>query len=717
MHVIDAPAAAPDKTAHVTPEPAGTPPPARRHAVREEIQALRALAVLLVVVYHYWPSVAPAGFVGVDVFFVISGFLITDMLLREVDMRGTVSLPRFWARRARRLLPAALLTVAAVAAATIAFVPVTDWQQFFGEMRASTLYVQNWHLANAAVDYFAPHDLSPMRHFWSLSAEEQFYLAWPLLLLAGVGLARLWRGRLTRATIFAVLAVTTAASLAYSILETAADPLIAYFSTPARAWEFGAGGLLAFAAAPGARLPRARAALSWVGLAAILTAALAHTAPTDFPGWVALLPVAGALAVMHAGMPRVAWAPAGALRQRPVQFLGDVSYSVYLWHWPLLVLAPFVLGTTVGSAGLGVLLALTVALAWATKLVVEDPVRAARALTLRPARWTLIPAGLVTAAVVGVTAGGSAHVDAQIAHDAAATKRTLAGPPRCFGAAVRDPRTPCVNPRLSMMVVPTPLEVRSMANTPCRMIVRDRRLRVCAFGAPAATATQTVALIGDSHASALRPAVEHVAKARRWRALSITRTRCTFTAATMDIPSPMRGECRDWSRQVLAWLHAHPSVTTVLLTQHAGAKVKVGDAPDMLVARERGYLRAWRQLPASVRRVVVVHDTPNMEDRTLTCVQQAIGRSAPGAQCAVPRRRAVPKDAAARIVPLLPARRFKAVDLTDFICGSRACLPVIGGALVFRDEDHLSPTFAKTLGPYLDRAIPKDPAGAGPQEG
>src|SRR3954454_77412 len=343
------------------------------HAVREEIQALRALAVVLVVVYHYWPAVAPAGFVGVDVFFVISGFLITDMLMREVTARGTVSLPRFWARRARRLLPAALLTIAVCAVATIAFVPVTYWQQFFGEMRASAAYAQNWHLASSAVDYFAPHDRSPVQHFWSLSAEEQFYLVWPLLLLAGIGLARLLgRVRVTRRSIAAVLGAASTASLAYSVAATAADPLVAYFSTPARAWEFGAGALLAFAA-PGERHPRARAALSWVGFAAILVAALGHTSRTQFPGWVALLPVAGALAVMRAGLPRVRWAPSPALRLPPVQFRGDVSYSVYLWHWPLWVLAPFVLGREVGDVpGAAGLFAVTILLAWLTKIAVEN---------------------------------------------------------------------------------------------------------------------------------------------------------------------------------------------------------------------------------------------------------------------------------------------------------------------------------------------------------
>jgi peptidoglycan/LPS O-acetylase OafA/YrhL len=157
------------------------------HRRREEIQALRAVAVMLVVLFHLWPDAVPGGFIGVDVFFVISGFLITGMLLREVELRGTLSLPAFWARRARRLLPAPLLVVLVCAAATVAFAPLTAWDRFFAEFRASTAYVENWHLASAAVDYFAAGDApSPVRHFWSLSAEEQFYVIWPLLMLLGV---------------------------------------------------------------------------------------------------------------------------------------------------------------------------------------------------------------------------------------------------------------------------------------------------------------------------------------------------------------------------------------------------------------------------------------------------------------------------------------------------------------------------------------------------
>src|SRR4051794_13592794 len=226
--------------------------------IRPEIQALRALAVSLVVVYHLWPHVLPGGFTGVDVFFVISGFLITSLLLEEQRGTGTLSLSGFWARRARRILPAAFATVAACGLGMVAVVPMSLWPQFLDELRASLLYVQNWHLAGDAVDYFAvaEHVPSPVQHFWSLSVEEQFYLVWPVLIV-------LARGR------FAALAALPALSLGYSLYETAANPAAAYFVTPARAWEFGLGGLLAAAPAPARPSPR----LCLLGLAAILAGA------------------------------------------------------------------------------------------------------------------------------------------------------------------------------------------------------------------------------------------------------------------------------------------------------------------------------------------------------------------------------------------------------------------------------------------------------------
>src|SRR3954471_22483425 len=210
---------------------------------RPEIQALRAIAVGIVVVYHFWPELLPGGFVGVDVFFVISGFLITSQLLREVDRTGWISMSGFWARRARRILPPALFVLLFCAVATILFVPLNYWQQFFDELRASSTYGQNWHLAAAAVNYFSASDApSPVQHFWSLSAEEQFYVVWPLMILLIAAVTRVRVMPAGRRSIGLVIGIVTFASLVYGIHRTAADPAAAYFVTPARGWEFGVGG-------------------------------------------------------------------------------------------------------------------------------------------------------------------------------------------------------------------------------------------------------------------------------------------------------------------------------------------------------------------------------------------------------------------------------------------------------------------------------------------
>ncbi|MGH3322789.1 MAG: acyltransferase family protein, partial [Streptosporangiaceae bacterium] len=318
--------------------------PTPRAQLRPEIQALRAVAVAAVLLFHLWPNRLTGGYVGVDVFFAISGFLITAHLLREVDATGRIRFAAFWARRARRLLPASLLVLAVSAGGTYLFVPQEKWQQFFSEIGASALYVQNWLLAHNAVDYLASENApSVAQHFWTLSAEEQYYAVWPLLIAVVLLLARRRSTRVRRNSLLAVLVLLTAASLAYSVWETSTNPSVAYFITPTRIWEFGLGAIVAFVWPEPAGGVRLRVLMSWVGLGCIAVATIVFTADTVFPGYAAALPVVGALLVIVAGP--VAH-PAGTLwlaRLRPVQFLGDVSYSVYLWHWPLIVLAPYVL--------------------------------------------------------------------------------------------------------------------------------------------------------------------------------------------------------------------------------------------------------------------------------------------------------------------------------------------------------------------------------------
>lgn len=380
-----------------------------RAPVRPEIQALRAVAIGCVVLYHFWPAALPAGFVGVDVFFVVSGFLITGLLLRDVERFDRVRLREFYVRRIRRILPAALVVLSACAVATLLFVPRTEWRPFLQQILSSALYVQNWHeVRDSQIPKRADLESTPVQHFWSLSVEEQFYLLWPLLIIGALWLAvRLGRRRLL--VVAGVLAVATVASFVHSVVLTGQDHNIAYFSTLSRAWEFGVGGLLALAPAlAGERLRRTRALATWVGLAAIAVAALTFTDNELFPGTIALLPVLGTAVVIWAGMPRAALSLAPVAALRPVQWFGGISYSLYLWHWPIIMFTPFITGQPSQAPVMVLLLLLSIAVADASRRWIEDPFRRPmpRARVRMPrTRRIVVAAGAAAAAVVLLTSG------------------------------------------------------------------------------------------------------------------------------------------------------------------------------------------------------------------------------------------------------------------------------------------------------------------------
>ncbi len=676
-------------------------PETTRSRRRPEIQALRALAVLTVVLYHVWPESMPGGFVGVDVFFAISGYLITAHLLREVESTGALSLWGFWARRARRLLPAALLTLFVCAIGTLLLVPQIYWQQFLTEIGASIAYVQNWQLASDAVDYLAAGNrASPVQHFWSLSAEEQFYLAWPLLIALGAWLSR------TRLAIFLVLGLVTGLSLAYSITETASNPAAAYFVTPTRAWEFGAGGLLALLGARAWQLPDAvRALMSWAGLGAVLYAAIFYSTDTAFPGSAALVPVVGTLVVILAGTPRARWAPSPLLRFRPGQFLGDISYSVYLWHWPLIVFAPFVFVEPGLDQTRVAVIGLTVLLGWVTKVLVEDPVRRSAWLSAQP-RMTFACSAAAMALVAGVLLSGTTHVQAQIRQAERESAKVADDGPQCFGAAARDEEIPCENPALRTQVVPLPVAAKADDYAPCERFHRENGLSQCDFGVAPEKASRTIALVGDSHASHWRTPLNTVADRNGWHGVSITRTSCPFSEASKHLVEPTRTQCKDWVAKLPGYFRAHPEIDTVFVVGITGGSVNVPPGRTMFEAKVNGARNAWKTLPDTVKHIVVIRDTPRIAGDTVECIDRAIaaGERADIA-CAIPRGAALEADPQAVAARMSGSARTQVIDLTDHFCSERLCFPVVGGALVFKDLHHFTLVWAETLGPPLTRAV------------
>ncbi len=368
---------------------------------RPDIEGLRALAVVVVVLFHTKVAGFEGGFVGVDVFFVVSGFLITRLLLAELARTGTIALPNFWARRARRLLPASALVLAFTVAASRWMLDPLAQRAVATDALASGAFVVNFVFAHRLGDYFGAQlgelQPSPLLHFWSLAVEEQFYLIWPLTLFAATR-----RPRQFRRLVLTIILAGAAVSLLVSVWLTGTHPTWAFYLLPARMGELLAGAALAAAGTAFATVDaRYRAALGWFGLVAIGVAVLAYDAATVFPGSAVLLPVLGTVLVLTAGgAGAAATGPIIALRHPALQWIGHRSYTIYLWHWPALVLFDAYYGPLSLAQRLAVV-ALAVGLAAATTTYLEDPVRHMRWLAVAPGRGLMLGAALCSL-VLGV---------------------------------------------------------------------------------------------------------------------------------------------------------------------------------------------------------------------------------------------------------------------------------------------------------------------------
>jgi SGNH domain-containing protein len=283
---------------------------------------------------------------------------------------------------------------------------------------------------------------------------------------------------------------------------------------------------------------------------------------------------------------------------------------------------------------------------------------------------------------------------------------TSTAAPRCFGAAARDAERDCHNPRLRLVVRPTPDEAAITPNLACVREQVSEVLDQCAYGVPAGKAAQTVVMAGDSHAAHWRAAMAVLAKRKRWHVVEVARPHCPLSTALPDSGEPVSSRCIVWNRQVAEWLAAHPEIRTVFVSANAQAPIVVPKGRSEHATRVEGFVESWQALPASVRRIIVIRDNPTDRTRTHDCVRRAIDRRQPaGPACETERRRVLPRDAAVTAARRLKARGARVVDLTRYFCGRRHCLPVVGGVLVHKDVDHLTQLFAKTLGPFLLRRI------------
>lgn len=696
-----------------------------RAPFRPDIEGLRAVAVIAVVLYHAGIPGIAGGYIGVDVFFVISGFLITGLLLREVRATETVALGRFYAARARRLLPAAA-TVGIVTAVVAAVVlPPLQARRVFADGIASMLYVGNYRFAAQNTDYMVA-DLppSPFQHYWSLGVEEQFYLVWPALIIGTAWLAR--RIATARTLPYAVVVtVVGAASLAAAVIWTRTSPPWAFFSLPTRAWELAAGGLVALTINQWKRLPLLPATVAgWGGLTLILLTCTQLGPHTPYPGTSALLPVLGTALVIGAGCVTGGMGVGRLLCPPVMRAIGRVSYSWYLWHWPVLLLLPPLLGDPGGLPGRLAATTVSAGLAVITMHAVENPGRFATALR-RSAKASLAVAGAASAVAACACAVLLTAVPAPVGHGAAAPQaKIVALPPvpdphlspqeaavrqafaqaREMLAAAADQRA--VPSNLTPSLAAAPADKAAVFVNGCMRSWRDVGQSECASVKGDGDTRTTVALIGDSHAAMWDPALQRVAEQRHWRLETMAKVTCPF----LDIPivSPYLGrhytECEQWRGEIVNRLAAErPRLVVLSMSRRYHADFS-------FASYDPAWIHALATVVAQLRgmgsQVLVLGPVADPQSSAPTCLSAHLDDAG---TCAPARSVAVNGDGIDVEQRATTAAGGSYADLTDLFCSPERCPLVVGDTLVFRDDNHVTTEYAQLLAPVLgalaDRTI------------
>lgn len=650
---------------------------------RPEIQGLRAIAVLAVLLFHIWPTAVPGGYVGVDVFFVISGYLITGLLLREAERDGRISIGRFYARRIKRLLPAATIVLLAVTTC-ISILPVVRWEDTAFETIASALYFENWWLAKNAVDYLASEQApSALQHFWSLSVEEQYYIAWPILLTLSAWILPAFRRR-PRFTFGVLVAVIGCLSLAYSIYITPRNPGLAYFATTTRGWELAIGGALAVWTS-WQKLPGSiRLLAGYLGVLLIVLVTWMFSTSTSFPGYMAILPTVGAALVIVSGRSGNRLAIYGVLKSRLFQYVGDLSYSLYLWHWPVVVFYIALAGRPVGLIDGLIVFGVSMALAHQTKYLIEDRFRAPEFATSR--RWMPFAFGVLCILSSIVFAGTVLY---QFGRHSGGVSENIAasGDSRKLGSfhpALADARQ----------------DIPVVYGNGCHIDQRNEQPRSCSWGSPAA-ATRVV-LVGDSHAAQWLPALREIAKKRNWQLTSFTKSACGLADVELTVGRDKRAytSCAAWGKNVtrkIIEMKPDMVIATQSRGQYAFGASNRTESNRKIVG---GLSRTWRAFEGAGIRLVALADTPRMRIDVPDCLSSAKGSIKACSQSLVKARSVADPVAIAAKQDGVPL-----VDMTDTICGPKTCAPVIRDMLVWRDSHHLTATYARSLASKLAKRL------------
>jgi peptidoglycan/LPS O-acetylase OafA/YrhL len=667
---------------------------------RADIEGLRAIAVVSVVLYHAHLGVR-GGYVGVDVFFVISGYLITRQLSAAVEARRLRAMPEFYARRIKRLLPAAATVVIATVVVARIWGPPLQSRSVATDALFTTFYSLNYRLAVNGTQYLHQGDaVSPLQHFWSLGVEEQFYLAWPILIVVVGLLAR----RIRTPVLLLVLTALVVFSYRWSILLTRSSAPWAYFSLQSRAWELAIGALVAVGAGALARLPGAVAELgALIGLGAVLASCFVLSDASHYPGSVAMVPVGGAALVIACGVGK-ARRVERLLGESLMQCLGRVSYSWYLWHWPMLILTPYVVGHPLDWGGRVVVVWLSLVTAIASYLFIEDPARRVR---LRSIPWLglgTILSGAVALTTALVIANPPSFTGAGAEAHLASGRITPGSDPTKDAAFLADAKA-AVATGMTLTAAPrnlVPQPQHAGGDTPaasrngCHLDYLVIKQAACVFGDP--HATRTVVIFGDSHMEQWEPAFDRAGKTLHWKVVSWTKSACPAADLTVIVPALNRAytECDIWRRQTIARIGAlEPDLVVVGESENA-----MGVQSITPKTWTDATLHTLDQLRSATRsRVVFMGDNPVPRVTVPDCVAEHLDDVRP-CQTDLEHDHTYP-DRHKLVNASVRAAGFAVVDPQSWVCSDTGCPPIVGNVLVYRDPTHLSVEYVEYLTPLI----------------
>jgi peptidoglycan/LPS O-acetylase OafA/YrhL len=664
------------------PRPALTgrvPQTGRKSTFRPEIQGLRSLAVLMVMTYHIWFGRVSGG---VDVFLLVSALLMTLQFVGRYEQGRPAGLIKHWLHLFRRLLPAAVIVIVAVIVASVLFLPRTRWLEVIHQGWASLFYAENWLLQSQATDYYASNRglASPFQHFWSLSIQGQVFILWPLLFAAAAVAAR--RFRLSyRALLCCVFGLVFVISLTYSIASTAANQSEAYFDTPARLWEFALGTLVALAL-PSLRLPRSwRVVLGWLGIVAMLSCGILLNVQASFPGFVALWPTLAAACVIAAGQTGSKLGVDRILSSGPLVRLGDMSYALYLWHWPVLVISLAATGRDrAGPITGAVIVAVSMMLAYLTTRFIEKPWRGWQWPEVR--RWRALTAIVAALAVAAVPLAGfqtNLHFEnqAELAKAARNNPGAQALLPDFVNHADADAGLLPAPERLGLDWASLP--------QPCSgdLKPQDPLLQgVCGQNGQTEDGAKTVLVLGDSHAEQWLPSITPVSDAKGWRLYAMLKGGCK--PSTTD--QHESADCDHFNAAATAEVKRNPPDAIVVV----GTAASPSSPRETLIPGLESSLKTWTDQGIGV---VLLRDNPRFGFNMADCV---VTKGANAQECRPARdglfAAASPFESLDGTMPGVVS-----LDMTDLICNATECPGVVGNTFVYLDDNHLSRTYAASM--------------------